>query len=125
VSHGFGPNAGEGFLELKRGLSCCGKDNLQIFHIEEGQSFFLGSVNKDFECCEYKFELRDSVGNKKFVLKSGMCSNPGAWCKFPCGPCQIIQYNVKNKEGNIVGRMEKVNFLSLILFENNKYFNYF
>jgi len=51
-------------------------------------------------------DIYDEADNVKWTV-TGNCCQLGLWCKFPCEACQKVDFEVRNKAGEVVGSLGK------------------
>merc|ERR1712159_578268 len=105
------------FLQMDRECKCTcyclGRPELKVYNsigkskedAMEGKHF-LGKIVDPFNCRNLVVKIYDDNGDEQYQL-NGSCCQLGIWCKFPCEPCQKIEFNIQNKRGDDLGTCTK------------------
>jgi len=100
-----GPYDDMEFLHAVREFSCtiCCFNRPELAVYIPGTSQTLGYMSDPWACCDMTFDLFDDQRN--LVLKvHGSCCQCGICCKCPCGPCESVEFDIKDgKTGKVVG----------------------
>lgn len=100
-----GPYNDMEFLHAVREFACTclcfNRPELTVFIPGTGQT--LGYMTDPWACCDMTFDLFDA--DRNLVLKvNGSCCQCGLFCKCPCGPCDSVNFDIKDGQtGEVVG----------------------
>jgi len=98
------------FLRIDRPCQCtfycCNRPEIIISYIEDGRDEQIGKVVDPFNFCNLIVHVYDASGMKRYTL-DGSCCQLGIWCKWPCDPCQTINFKIKNENGEEVSDIIK------------------
>jgi hypothetical protein len=100
----------EPFLRVDRPCQCtfycCNRPEIKIFCVEGGKDEFLGKVVDPFNFCNLQLDVYDNCDQKKYTIE-GYCCQLGIWCKWPCDPCQRIEFKIKGQSGEELADLVK------------------
>jgi hypothetical protein len=89
------------------GLICCCfcRPVVEVF---DGHGNKIGSIRDPCALCptNMTFDVRDHQDEILVSAESGVCQW-GLCCPFPIGPCKEVEFPIKDKNGNQVGKMVK------------------
>jgi len=74
--------------------------------LKKGKDEFLGKVKDPLNCCNLVVDVYDAHNNLKYKV-DGSCYQLGMHCKFPCDPCQTIDFDIKSPSGENVSTIQK------------------
>ena len=105
--------SGSKFLWLHRecSLTCCcfNRPFMEVFYTEGGKEpgDYIGKIINPFKWCNKELQILDNKNDLKYIIW-GDCCQLGFWCKFPCEPCQTIEFQILDAGRNPTnGRLMK------------------
>ena len=105
--------SGMKFLWLHRECTmtclCLNRPYLEVYFTETGKEpgDYIGKIVNPFKFCNAELQVLDNKNDLKYIIW-GDCCQLGFWCKFPCEPCQIIDFNILDGSRNPTnGRLQK------------------
>jgi hypothetical protein len=110
VLHEDGPHMGNKIFHYQRECRCTclcfNRPEMEIIHVENGANERLGKVTEPWYCCDRGIKVFDA--NDQFTYEVvGGCCQLGFFCPMPCEPCQIIDFDIKNANGEKISAMQK------------------
>jgi len=98
------------FLHASREFACtvCCFNRPEMVVTVPSTGARLGVMTDPWACCDMTFNLYDGSEAKKLVLQViGSCCQCGLFCKCPCGPCESINFDIKDAHtGEVVGEIK-------------------
>lgn len=106
--------SGINFLRLERECACTclcfNRPSMEVFAVENrnDNGDFLGKITNPFTCFNRRLEVWDNKGTLRYALDANCCQL-GFFCKCPCEPCQIIDFDVLDANAAIIpgARLQK------------------
>jgi len=81
---------------------------MNITHVENGKRTYLGKLVNPCQCnCDLNLEVYDSVNQLQYKLKADCCQKGVQCAKYPCEPCQTVNFNVTTVGGLVVASVMK------------------
>lgn len=97
-------------MRFSRECTCtCGPFNrpeLNAYAYINGQEEFVGKIVDPYDCCDIRFQLKDSAGNTVYNITTPCCQCAFC-CNCPCDSCQTVTFEMKNKSGEVVNKFQK------------------
>lgn len=89
------------------GLVCCCICR-PVVEVTDAHGNKIGSIKDPCALCptNMTFDISDHNGEHLISAESGVCQW-GLCCPFPVGPCKSVEFPLKDKDGNQVGKMTK------------------
>lgn len=107
-----GPSSTEGqeFMKFNREFACacccfC-RPEMAVTITEAGADKYIGKVRAPFKCCDLELEIYDSSDRIKYYI-NGSCCQLGIWCRWPCEPCQTVDFEILDSNRNQVAKLQK------------------
>ena len=106
----YSTNDGTNFLHFVRKFkcTCCclARPSMHVYYTEGNQSTYLGRI---FDPCTINLYFHVYGPNdEKLYTVYGDCCQLGIWCRCPCEPCQTVDFEVRDANGNKVSDFQKV-----------------
>ena len=87
----------EPFLEIERPCQCTflcfNRPEIRVTLVENGKSEYLGKIVDPFTICSMQLDIFDQNEQIKYKI-DGSCLQLGILCKFPCEPCETVEFDV-------------------------------
>ncbi len=100
----------EPFLRIDRTCKCTcycfNRPEINVYYVEKGTEEKIGKITDPFNCCDLVLEVFDRAGQLRYKV-DGSCCQLGIWCKFPCEPCQQIDFSIKAPSGDVLSEIKK------------------
>jgi hypothetical protein len=122
ITHHVGPLAGQPFLHIVREfqctMCCANRPVLNVYDAVTKEC--LGSIRDPWALCDMTFDIMDAAG-QEIIKVDGSCCQLGLFCQCPCGPCENVEFDIKDtKSGELVGGVDKTFTLAnLVSFADN------
>mmetsp|Transcript_60079 Transcript_60079/g.69597 ORF Transcript_60079/g.69597 Transcript_60079/m.69597 type:complete len:346 (-) Transcript_60079:216-1253(-) len=101
---------GDPFLALDRPYTCtflcCNRPYMTVQRNEAGQNENLGVIKAPWTCYDHQVDIYNGGDDLRYKIVANCCQL-GFWCKWPCDPCQNIDFEVRNSGGEVVGSLKK------------------
>lgn len=101
---------GEPFLMVDRPCRCtflcCNRPEMLVSYVENGSSSLLGKIKDPWNCCDLVLDVFDKDENLKYQI-NGNCCQLGLCCKWPCEPCQTIDFEIRTPSGDRIAGLQK------------------
>lgn len=90
-------------MEIEREFTCtcfcAGRPFANIYVFDDaGQRLQIGRISQPFTCCDYSFQISDHQNQQVYTLRTPLCQK-ALVCQCPCDECQIVEFDVIDKEG--------------------------
>jgi len=85
---------------------CFNRPELTVDNIMGGQEVRIGKIRSPWMCMNLQVNVHDETDTLKYKI-NGSCCQLGLFFKWPCEPCQTIDFDIYNAGGEKVGSLQK------------------
>jgi len=82
------------------------RPEITVTCVLNGGEEFVGKVIDPCQCANIVLNVYNNHHSLAYIV-DGSCCQLGIWCKFPCEPCQNIDFKVKGADGMELSNIKK------------------
>lgn len=86
---------------------CCNRPTFYVDYTEEGQDEFLGSIQDDWNCCDYNFTVYGPKKEKLYRIYTECCQCGIQCMGCPCDKCEKVKFTLFDDKGKKIGEIIK------------------
>jgi len=85
---------------------CLNRPELTVKNTMNGNDNYLGKIRSPWKCFNLQVDIHDETESIKYKV-NGSCCQIGLFLRWPCEPCQTIDFDIYNAGGDKVGSLQK------------------